>query len=800
MMRFAGLVAAGHRASTKFAPSFAQSRAFRPTAPLFGAVEDFLGKQRTIETHDFGEVSVINDSNTFTWVVMDSKTGSANSLSEAYIESTKKALDKVDELIKQKVSRVVILASNKETFCVGADLPTVYPLLNNEADMAKLNKIFDDGKMLTDRMKGMQVPLIAAINGLALGGGLEICLVCHHRVMSNKESCKVGLPETLLGVIPGLGGTVRLQKLVGIAQATPMILQGKQLKAEQARKSGLVEQVIEGEDRFAGEARFFAGVRNFAGKLVDKPLKPSKGKPEKGLQDKVLNNWSVGHNMLKKNAIDSLNKATKGKYLGQYMALKSILFAAANPEEKALAEERKIFTEALFTPEAKNQMSIYFLDEQSKKLDKKIGIEKDAVPKPTTAAVVGAGVMGSGIAHWFTNKGLEKVYMRDINEEFVEKGMNFVRGEFDGLLKKRRLNKAKYTKLLAAISGGTSEEGLRDCEIIVEAAVEVMELKKKMIQDLEASGVLDGKRIFATNTSSLSLNEMQSVSKYPDRIVGMHFFNPVAKMPLVEIITGDKTSKETVASVYKLTLAIGKKPIVVKDGPGFLVNRVLGVYMAEAGRMIQEQADPFKVDKLIMSFGMPMGPFRLLDEVGFDVAAHVGPILENGLNSKRFAATDDKGGAIGMLVEQGLLGKKNGKGFYKYEGQKEKGADESVKQKLGLNPSPSFDYKDVVDRCICLMINEACFIMEEGLVDGPETVDLGMIFGTGFAPFRGGLCSWADSEGAANLVRRMKALESKYGPHFAPAKTLVEQAEKGTRFFPNRPYLPYKERTGFPAV
>eukprot|EP01062_Namystynia_karyoxenos_P047623 TRINITY_DN35_c0_g1_i3.p1 TRINITY_DN35_c0_g1~~TRINITY_DN35_c0_g1_i3.p1 ORF type:complete len:829 (+),score=350.37 TRINITY_DN35_c0_g1_i3:101-2488(+) len=778
-----------------------QRRCFRRTPACFGKVQDFLTSKRIHGSFDCGEVTVINDSDTFAWVVMDSQKGSANSLSEAYIESTKAALNKVDELIAEKKARVVILTSNKDTFCVGADLPTVYPLLPNDADKARLNKIFDDGKELTDRLKGMKVPLVAAINGMALGGGLEITLVCHHRVMSSSDSCKVGLPETLLGVIPGLGGTVRLQKLIGLQQATPMILQGQQIKADKARRLGLVQEVIPGDDRIPGEFRFLNGARSFAGKLVDRKVSPHKGKPEKTLVDKFINKNSLGHHVLKSQAMKTLNKLTKGKYLGQYRALESLLFAAKNSEEKALQREREIFTECLFTPEAKNQMAIYFLDEQSKKLDKKIGIPKDAVAKPETAAVVGAGVMGSGIAHWFAVRGLKHVYMRDIKQEFVDKGMAFVHGEFDAQLKKKKLTPAKHAQLKAAVVGGTEEDGLRNCEVIVEAAVEVMDLKKKMIQDLEASGVLDGKRIFATNTSSLSLNEMQAVSKHPELIVGMHFFNPVAKMPLVEIITGDKTSKEATAAIYKLTLAIGKKPIVVKDGPGFLVNRVLGVYMAEAGRMIAEKADPQKVDKLVLGFGMPMGPFRLLDEVGFDVAAHVGPVLENGLKSARFAASDDEGGAVGKLLKAGYFGKKNQKGFYKYDAKgKETGFDASTLSALGLTPDSKFKYEHVVDRCMLLMINEACFIMEEGLVDGPETVDLGMIFGTGFAPFRGGLCSWADSEGAKRLVDRMANFQELYGERFVPAQTLKDLAAKGGRFFPNRPFLPYQERKGFPSI
>ena len=768
------------------------------SSPLFGKVQDFLGKARITTEYGCGEITVINDSNTFTWIVMDSKKGSANSLSNEYIESCKEAMNKVDSLVKEKKSKIVILTSNKDTFCVGADLPTVYPML--PGDKPKLDKILDDGSELVEKIKKMEVPVVAAINGMALGGGLELALACHHRVISDADSVKVGLPETLLGVIPGLGGTVRLQKLVGLQAATQMILAGSQLKPAKAKKSGLCERVIPGEDRFPNEFRFLHGVRNYVGKMVDKPLKPHKGRPVKAWpQDKLINNTFIGHRIVKSMSLKNLNKMTKGKYIGQYKALESLIYAASHSEKKALEKERELFTECLFMPEAKNQMGIYFLDEASKKLYGKIGVKKEDIPELGKVGVIGAGVMGSGIAHWFAARKLS-VYMSDIQQTFVDKGLAFVKKEFDGQAKRRKMTKQVAAERTALVTGGTNNDNLKDCTIIVEAAVEVMDLKKKMIQDLESQGILDGKRIFATNTSSLSINEMQAASKYPENIIGMHFFNPVAKMPLVEIITGEKTSKETIAAIYKLTLKIGKKPIIVKDGPGFLVNRVLGVYMAEAGRMLKECGNPDKIDQQIVSFGMPMGPFRLLDEVGFDVAAHVGPVLENGLNSKRFAV-DDEGGAVARLCKLGYLGKKNSKGFYLYnEKGKETGFNSSILNPIGFTPNNSFNYDDVVDRCTLLMVNEACLIMEEGLVDGPETTDLGMIFGTGFAPFRGGLCSFADHEGAASIVDRMNKLKAKYGDHFTPSKTLVKQAEAGTRFFPDRPFIKYQERKGFPVV
>ena len=763
-----------------------------------GKVQTFLGQEKIFKQFPCGEITVINDSNTFTWIVMDSKSGSANSLTTEYIESCRQAIGCVDELIKEKKTKIVLLTSNKDTFCVGADLPTVYPMLAE--DRPKIDKILDDGADLVDRLKGLTVPVIAAVNGMALGGGLELALACHHRIISDSSSCKVGLPETLLGVIPGLGGTVRLQKLVGLQTATQMILQGQQINSKKAKRAGLCEAEIPGDDRFPGENRFLNGARAFAGRMVDKKMKPHKGRPVKAWpQDALINNTVVGRRIVQTMSLKTLNKMTKGKYLGQYKALQSLLYAAGHDEKKALAREKEIFIECLFTPEAKNQMSIYFLDDNSKKLWEAIGVKKADVPEIDNLGVIGAGVMGSGIAHWFAARKL-KVFMKDIDQKYVFKGLEFVKKEFSGQAKKKKMTKDEAERRTNLVQGGTSNEGLRGTQIIVEAAVEVMELKIKMIKELEEQGILDGKTIFATNTSSLSLNEMQKHSKYPENIVGMHFFNPVAKMPLVEIIKGEKTSAAAVAAVYKLTLKIGKKPIIVNDGPGFLVNRVLGVYMAEAGRMLKECGDPEQIDKKVLSFGMPMGPFRLLDEVGFDVAAHVGPVLQNGLNSLRFAV-DSEGGAVAKLSNNGFLGKKNKKGFYNYdEKEKEKGFNKEILGAIGFTPNAHFEYSEVVDRCVLLMVNEACLIMEEGLVDGPETVDLGMIFGTGFAPFRGGLLSYADHEGAASIVSRMEALKPKYGAWFEPCATLKKMAANNERFYPKRPFIKYEERLGFPNI
>jgi len=426
-------------------------------------------------------------------------------------------------------------------------------------------------------------------------------------------------------------------------------------------------------------------------------------------------------------------------------------------------------------------------------------MKKEEIPTVKSAGVIGAGVMGAGIVHYFANKDIP-VAVKDMKQEIVDKGIGLVKKDFELVVKKKRMDKKGLEKKMALVSGGTTSDVFKNADVIVEAAVEIMDIKKKIVQDLEKEGILDGKKIFATNTSSLSLTELQSVSKYPQNIVGMHFFNPVKKMPLVEVIKGKNTSKEAVATIYNLALKTGKKPIIVGDGPGFLVNRILGVYMAEAGRLaINDRADPNKVDEVITNFGMPMGPFRLLDEVGLDVASHVGPVLQNGLKSERFAVS----GNISTMVKDGFLGKKNGKGFYRYDEKgKEQGLNTTITNKyLCSTPDTTFSPQEILDRCMLLMVNEATLILEEGIAATPEDIDVGMVWGTGFAPFRGGLMQYADHRGAKNIVETLERLETKCkDDRFAPSQMLRDMAKENKRFFPNRPFVPYQERTGFPPV
>ncbi|KPA86938.1 putative mitochondrial Enoyl-CoA hydratase/Enoyl-CoA isomerase [Leptomonas pyrrhocoris] len=764
----------------------------KPTVIAYDFPRDIL-EDRLWKTHQAGRhITVYVDSGRIAWIVMNRAESSANALGEEFMKDLNTALDIVESLVAKNEAQFAILASAKSTFCVGADIDQMYPV----TDPTVAEAVIKSGQTLFNRIEGEPFPVVAAINGLALGGGFELALACHQRLMAS--GAKVSFPECMLGLLPGAGGTVRTHRLCGLTKTVQWIMTSKQVKAGEAKAAGACDVVIPSEDRWKGEHRFYEGVRKWAGQnLSDKPAKPTKRK-HISLIDRVMEGTFFGRRMVANQTIKMLNKKTKGKFIAPYKALECIMYSATHSNAQSFDKECRSLAELLCSPEAKNQMALYFLQEGMKNVEK-TGVPKDKIKEVRRVGVIGAGVMGAGIVHYFANKDIP-VAVKDLSEEAVAKGIGRVRAEFEGAVKRKRMDVNGLEKKMTLVTGGTTDEVFRNVDVIVEAAVEVMSIKKKVIEQLEKDGILNEKNLFATNTSSLSLTEMQAAARYPQNIVGMHFFNPVAKMPLVEVIKGKATSAEAAATIYNLALKTGKTPIIVNDGPGFLVNRILGAYMAEAGRLAaEEHCHPSRVDAALVAFGMPMGPFRLLDEVGLDVSCHVGPVLSQGLKSNRFEVTP----AVSHMVKDGYLGRKNGKGFYNYDEKgKETGMNRSaLTTYLGGDLKATIGETEIVDRCVLLMVNEATHVLHEGIALSPEDVDTGMVWGTGFPAYRGGLMQYADHRGLANVVAALEQLQRKTKKdYFAPTATLRKMAAEGKRFFPKRPYVPYQERHGFPKV
>ena len=603
---------------------------------------------------------------------------------------------------------------------------------------------------------------MAAIGGACLGGGMELSLACTKRVASTGKQVKIGLPEVQLGILPGFGGSIRLPRVTALPTALDLILTGKQLDGMRAFKASIVSAVLPPENF---NARAIAWAKKNAGK-------PAK-RPKKNLMTMVMST-SFGRAY-------ALNEARKGvmeKTKGQYPAPLKILDLLGKTIGKSdldwcLEQEAKHFASLAITPISKRLIELFQLTESVKKAKGAPG----NVRPVERAAVLGAGIMGGGIAHAFANVDIP-VRMKDLNWQAVSLGYQQAGSVFGKAVKRRRMDEREFNRKMGNISGSIDFSGFKSADVVVEAVVENMDVKKKVLAECE--GYISENCIFASNTSSLSITEMAKVAKRPEKVAGLHFFNPVDRMPLVEVIAGEQTSPDTVATLFELSKKLKKTPVVVKDCPGFLVNRLLLPYMNEAIFLLEEGVPIERIDRVMTNFGMPMGPLRLADEVGLDTAAKVAHILNAAYGPRAEAAPlTDK------VVESGRLGRKNGKGFYVWVSDRATVPDESIYQHVkATGKSASLSDQDLIDRMLAPMINEAALALEEEVVDAPAQVDLALIMGTGFPPFRGGLLRYADSVG----VDRIRAQLDRYsqggaGERLRPNHALSEYADRG-RFYP----------------
>lgn len=648
---------------------------------------------------------------------------------------------------------VVLISAKPRIFVAGADLNSFAG-----ATVEKLGEIVDLGHRVFGRLERLPVPSVAAINGVCLGGGCELVLACDWRVASTDKSTKIGLPETQLGILPAWGGSVRLPRLIGLPAALGIILPGKQLAAPPALKQGLVDEVTHPEYLLAAAKRLVAkGKRR---------VTPPGGMLNAALVRPVVV-WKAKQSVLAK---------TQGHYPAPLKALEVCRAALGRPLAAGLALERAAFLELVQTPVCRSLMSIFFLQERAKKL-KVPGAEK-AGPPVGRVAVVGAGVMGAGIAQWTAARG-HPVVLKDVSPEALARGLQAAEKIFRDATKRRVFTEPEATAGLNRITPVHADVPLAGVDLVIEAAVEKLDLKQKIFEQLEQRS--GPQTILATNTSALSIDAIAAGLTDPGRVVGIHFFNPVHRMQLVEIVRGPRTSAKALATALQFVKGLGKLPVLVQDSPGFLVNRILLPYMVESVRLFNEGCDVRRLDRLMLAFGMPMGPLRLSDEVGLDVAQHVAVDLQNRL--PRPVPIND---TLEKMIAKGWLGKKSGRGFYVFGAGK--GAKEEPNGELGFlqTAGKGAGQADatVVDRMVLVMINEAARCLEEGVVAAPEDVDFGMIFGTGWAPFRGGPLRHADTLGAAEIVRRLERLAGEVAPYFQPCARLVEMARADAKFYP----------------
>jgi 3-hydroxyacyl-CoA dehydrogenase/enoyl-CoA hydratase/3-hydroxybutyryl-CoA epimerase len=661
---------------------------------------------------------------------------------------------KIDELKKIKDIKLLKFTSAKEgIFIAGADISQIESLRDEE----EAYDLVREGQQILSKISALPFPTVAIINGACLGGGLELALCCDYRLATENPKTKIGLPEVNLGVLPGFGGTQRLKKLTGLSKALELILGGKILNGQKALKLGIVDGCVpQGYLEFK-ERSFCEQVLNEPEKIVAKRKKGS-------LLDRFLP--FVVFSYARKNVMAK----TKGKYPAA-IAVLDLFETTQNKEvEEGLEYEARAFSKLVVTDISKNLIGLFYASEA---LKKERGVKRKVNPIPINMInVIGAGVMGSGIVFQFSKIG-KLVRMKLRRYEQAAEAMTSIQKVYDAIMKRGRLTPHEVSIKMGHISYTTEFNGFVHCDLALEAIVENKEAKQELYAQFE--DIMDEKAIIASNTSSLSISMLSEKMHHPERFVGMHFFNPVPRMPLVEIIPGKKTSDKTVATVVALAKEAGKTPIVVGDCAGFLVNRILLPYINEAVRMFEEGADFERIDNLILDFGMPMGPFTLADEVGLDVGYKVAKVLEEAYGKRmKVSSILDR-----VYQQMQLLGKKSGKGFYIHGKRRE--ANEEVKKLV--YSKRQFDEKEIVDRALLIMVNEAAMCLQESIVDNAQYLDMAMVMGTGFPPFRGGLLRYADAVGIDSVVITLESLAKSHGIRFEPAKLLLDMAKDNKTFY-----------------
>jgi 3-hydroxyacyl-CoA dehydrogenase/enoyl-CoA hydratase/3-hydroxybutyryl-CoA epimerase len=684
------------------------------------------------------------------------------------------------------VKAVVFTSGKKDNFVAGAKID----FLQTIKTAAEATEVSRKGQEGFDRLDAFPKPVVAAIHGACLGGGLEWALACDDRVATDSPKTSLGLPEVQLGLLPGAGGTQRLPALIGVQAALDLILAGKTVKPSKAKRLGLVDEVVPVpilRSVALQRARELA-----AGALqVERPhgqrLKVMAARSKKGLAGMLqsLANkelWAevaleanpLGRKILFDQARKQLLKKTRGKYPAPEKALEAIRVGVEAGRKAGLEAEARLFGELVVSDVSKRLVEIFFA---TTALKKENGTSNPSVKarEVKKIGVLGGGLMGGGIAYVSSALQGVPVRVKDRDDAGVGRALKQVQSVLDERVKKRSLTGREAAAKQALITAGTDYSGFKNVDLVIEAVFEDLKLKHRVIAETEA--VTREDCIFASNTSSLPITELAKGSKRPEQVIGMHYFSPVHKMPLLEIITHPGTAEWVTATCVEVGRKQGKTVIVVNDGVGFYTSRILSPYMNEAAYLLAEGADIAELDKALVEFGFPVGPITLLDEVGIDVAHKVGPIMEAAFG-KRLAAPR----TLEKVIEDGRLGRKNQKGFYTYSGKK-KEVDASV---YALLPSgverKRFDRTEMAERCALQMVNEAIRCLGEGILRSPRDGDVGAIFGLGFPPFLGGPFRYADSLTPEVLLKRLEHYQDKYGERFTPAPFLVDVVKEGRGF------------------
>jgi 3-hydroxyacyl-CoA dehydrogenase/enoyl-CoA hydratase/3-hydroxybutyryl-CoA epimerase len=689
-----------------------------------------------------------------------------------------------------EVKAVVFISGKKDNFVAGAKIDFLQTIKTAEEATA----ISRNGQEGFDRLDAFPKPVVAAIHGSCLGGGLEWALACDYRIATDSPKTSLGLPETQLGLIPGAGGTQRLPALIGVQAALDLILTGKSLKPSKAKKLGVVDEVVPvpllrklAVQRAKELAEGTLKVERTRGQGFKSVVSGGKAKGLAGFFQGLANKelWAevalednpLGRKLVFDEARKQLLKKTRGHYPAQEKALQVIRTGLESGHKVGQEAEAKAFGELVVSDASKRLVEIFFA---TTALKKENGTANPSV-KPREVkkvAVLGGGLMGGGIAYVASALQGVPVRVKDKDDAGVGRALKQVQSILDERTKKRSLTQREAAAKMALVTAGTDYSGFKSADLVIEAVFEDLKLKHRIIAEVEA--VTGDPCIFASNTSSIPITELAKGSRRPAQVIGMHYFSPVNKMPLLEIITHPGTAEWVTATCVEVGRKQGKTVIVVNDGPGFYTSRILAPYMNEAAYLLAEGADIAELDKALVDFGFPVGPITLLDEVGIDVAQKVGPIMEAAFG-KRMAAPK----ALENVVTDGRLGRKTQKGFYLYEDGKKKEVDPTIYSLLPHGKDrKSFDREEMAERLVLQMVNEAVRCMGEGILRSARDGDVGAIFGLGFPPFLGGPLRYVDSRGPAEVLRKLEHFHDKLGERFTPAPHLVEMVKAGKTFYP----------------
>jgi 3-hydroxyacyl-CoA dehydrogenase/enoyl-CoA hydratase/3-hydroxybutyryl-CoA epimerase len=659
------------------------------------------------------------------------------------------------------IKAVAFFSGKADNFIAGADIEE-FVKLGNAAEAERLSA---EGQELINRIADFGKPVVAGIHGACVGGGLELALACTYRVASDHPKTQLGLPEIQLGILPGAGGCQRLPRLIGASAALDIILAGKVEPARKALRLGIVDELVPQailRDITLQAARRLAG-----------GWRPRRKRPG-GLRGFLLDGNPLGRLLVYRFAAKAVAKRTGGNYPAPPAALDAVRTGLQRGITQGLKREAQLFGQLAVTDVSRKLVQIFFATNDLKK-------DRGAPNAPAPLAVqrlgiVGSGFMGSGIAGTAVAQAGVDVRLRDTELGRVAGGLRGARDILDERLKRRRITKYEHTRLVAWLSGGDAYSGFGRADLVIEAVFEDLQVKQNVLREVEAATA--PRAVFASNTSTIPITRIAEAAQRPERVIGMHFFSPVARMPLLEVIPGARTDLETISTAVAFGRRMGKTAVVVKDSPGFWVNRILAPYMNEAAYLLREGASIDGIDEVMVDFGFPVGPITLLDEVGLDVAQKASGVIHAAFGERLTPAP-----GLAELVKAGRLGRKAGKGFYRYVNGKKKGVDHSVYAALGVHPNGGPRAAEIVVRLVGAMLNEAARAVGEGVVRSPRDGDIAAIYGFGFPPFRGGPLRHADDLGAARLVADLERLAGRFGVRFAPCEVLREQANRRTKFY-----------------